>query len=553
MRTNLLITIVFSLAYFSNTYAQSFYVSNTGNDSNPGTFNSPWKTFQKACNAATPGSTVYLRDGTYKKAWLNVTGSSGNFITFKSYNSEQVYIDGGSTNTQTELLVINNKSYIRISNLHFRNAMGNYSSGIYIANGSHHIEILDNKISHINFSTDPNAAVSSFTNSYPFIVYNQNPTNACHHILVKGNEIADCRTGFSEALTLNGNVDGFEVSNNKVHDITNIGIDLAGGYGTSPNPLNDMARNGIVKENEVYNCVSAYAVSAGIYVDGGQDIIVERNICHHNGRGFEVGCEELNHETKNIIVRDNISYLNKEAGIGIGGYNYPSTGKVTNSQILNNTFYHNNTSNIFDGELLIEYTENCTVKNNIFYATNTEDLLIVTRLNSTGIVLDYNLYYHSCGTANSYVDWEGNVWSYADYLTNTGQDANSLFDNPNFTDVGANDFTLNINSPAVNSGDPNFSVGVNETDFGGNDRLVGQVDIGAYEFVGSCNLSLNLTGNINQVAFYYVQTYIHSENIIEPVADVVFSAGDEIILEVGFWAKGGSSFQALISDCTVIP
>ena len=48
-------------------------------------------------------------------------------------------------------------------------------------------------------------------------------------LVIDGNEIYDCEPATSEALTLNGNVDGFAVTNNVVRDVNNIGIDFIGG------------------------------------------------------------------------------------------------------------------------------------------------------------------------------------------------------------------------------------------------------------------------------------------------------------------------------------
>ena len=68
--------------------ARQFYVATTGNDSNPGTSTSaPWRTIQHAMSSATPGSTVNIMAGTYQeRLTLNVSGTSGNYITFQPYN-----------------------------------------------------------------------------------------------------------------------------------------------------------------------------------------------------------------------------------------------------------------------------------------------------------------------------------------------------------------------------------------------------------------------------------------------------------------------------------
>jgi hypothetical protein len=57
------------------------------------------------------------------------------------------------------------------------------------------------------------------------VIYGTDSLIAANHILISGNTIYNCRTGYSEACTVNGNVDGWEIINNTIHDITNIGID----------------------------------------------------------------------------------------------------------------------------------------------------------------------------------------------------------------------------------------------------------------------------------------------------------------------------------------
>lgn len=106
----------------------------------------------------------------------------------------------------------------------------------------------------------------------------------------------NCKLGQSEALVLNGNVDGFKVTNNTVHDNDNIGIDFIGYEGTAP--ANDNARNGICTGNRVYNISSKnnphmLEMSAGgIYVDGGFNILIDSNIVKNADIGIEVATEQ---------------------------------------------------------------------------------------------------------------------------------------------------------------------------------------------------------------------------------------------------------------------
>ncbi|SEK77813.1 hypothetical protein [Paenibacillus sp. OK003] len=73
-----------------------YYISPQGNDLNKGTLQSPWETLQHAADHATPGSTVYLREGVYhQKVKITRSGnSSGNPTLFSSYPQEKAIIDG---------------------------------------------------------------------------------------------------------------------------------------------------------------------------------------------------------------------------------------------------------------------------------------------------------------------------------------------------------------------------------------------------------------------------------------------------------------------------
>src|ERR1700734_4408158 len=85
-------------ACLSGAFAQpssSFYVSTTGNDSNPGTQAAPWRTVQHAADVTRAGSTVNVRGGVYEEVVsLKASGNaSDGFITFRSYPGETAILD----------------------------------------------------------------------------------------------------------------------------------------------------------------------------------------------------------------------------------------------------------------------------------------------------------------------------------------------------------------------------------------------------------------------------------------------------------------------------
>lgn len=500
--------VTLCLLYCSVICSQStFYVSTNGSNSNSGlSLAQAWQTIEHAANSnmVTPGSTVLIEGGIYTETFsFGINGTTGNPIIFKALDNNEVAIDGANVQQFGAIIIIRNTNHLRLENLTIRNTEVNYAKGIFIDGGSDNIEIVNCKIHDIHFSNNPDPnIVTSNHNSNPIVVFNYvlkpgstteflpNP-DPCTNIIFENNEVYNNRTGYSEAMTMAGNIDGFIIQNNTIHDNTNIGIDAVGGYGADgSNASIDFVHNGVIRKNKVYNCVSPYAVSAGIYVDGAKDILIEHNICYQNGRGFEIGAEQQDAVAENITMRNNISYQNLEAGMGIGGYEFPTTGKVANCTVKHNTFYGNNTIGKYEGELLIEYAEDCSIKNNIFYATNTRNVLLVGRLPSKRLDLDYNLYYHNVGANNVFLDFqlenesESQTYdSFSEYQAMTGQDQNSVFAEPELVDPSNVDFYIQPTSPAVNQGDPNFIPAPQEKDYAGADRVLNsRTDMGAYEF-----------------------------------------------------------------------
>ena len=290
-----------------------------------------------------------------------------------------------------------------------------------------------------------------------------------------------------------------------MHDNTNIGIDIIGHEATSSNESTDQARNGTVKWNTITNCIAEYATSRGIYIDGGYNITVENNISYHNGYGIEIGCENVDKTTENITVRNNLFYDNEVAGIAIGGFDYPNgTGKVVNVTINNNTLFKNDFSDDYTGELYFTFFENCTMINNIFYTTD-QNVLLYAESTHVNLLMNYNLFYCPGGNNALEFDFNGTVYTgFTDYQTNSELDVNSSFADPLFVTViiPNPDLHIQAGSPAINNGDPNYSVAEGENDIDGEDRIFdGRVDIGADEIQESNGIIFSST--IHQDIFCY--------------------------------------------------
>ena len=63
---------------------QTYYVATDGSDTNDGSLNAPFKTFQKAAETLQPGDTCIIRGGTYHETLTPRSGEAESPITYKA-------------------------------------------------------------------------------------------------------------------------------------------------------------------------------------------------------------------------------------------------------------------------------------------------------------------------------------------------------------------------------------------------------------------------------------------------------------------------------------
>ena len=113
--------------------ATTYYVSVGGNDSNAGTINSPWKTWNKgfSASALTGNDTVYFRGGVYPSyatTGRGITsiksGTAGNLIYYLAYPGEVPILDCSNVTSPTNNLnfgIDASPNYVHIKGLTLRN------------------------------------------------------------------------------------------------------------------------------------------------------------------------------------------------------------------------------------------------------------------------------------------------------------------------------------------------------------------------------------------------------------------------------------------------
>ncbi|MEJ8305901.1 right-handed parallel beta-helix repeat-containing protein [Saccharibacillus sacchari] len=483
-----------------------YYVAPGGSDTTgTGSKSSPWKTVQRAADAAMKtGGTVYLRGGVYSQQ-LKLAGTPGAAgsaarLTVASYPSETAVLDGKGLSVQDtgSLVELHNASRVTVRGLELRNyktaASGSVPIGIYVHGSGAGVRLLDNKVHDIGNTSSPKGSDLAGRDAHGIAVYGTEAPASISDLTISGNEVCNLTLGSSEALVLNGNVEKFTVANNHVHDNDNIGIDVIGFEGTSPNAKYDQARDGAIAGNLVTGSTSVRNPSygrkvpngsysaGGIYIDGGRDLIVERNRSESNDIGIEIASEHGGRSTSGIVVRSNLVVRNALTGIAMGGYD-EERGSTTGSTITGNTVAYNDTLEWGTGQLYIQFdTRDNVIRNNIFAASGSNVLIDNEYTENTRNTIDHNLYFAPDKNAAVWI-WKGKTYTgFAAYRKGSGNDADSLFADPQFVDANS-DYRLKSGSPASASGTPDKILSA-APDLDGKPRgksATGKPSRGAYE------------------------------------------------------------------------
>lgn len=414
----------------------SRYVSTDGNDTNPGTMDAPFRTLTKAAATVLPGETVFIREGEYRERLVpQNSGTANEPITFSAYPNEQVTLNGDGVSMPANwggLIDVSGLSHIKIHGIRVINAGTDFN----------HVGILvdhSNSISIKNCYTFNTASSGiGVWNSSDVVIDNNEVVQACH------NGEQEC---ISVAVT-----DGFQVSNNKVHDSVN------SQYGGEGIDIKDGSANGKVFRNHVYNISRL-----GIYVDSWDkhtyNIEVFNNVVHDcKDTGFALAAE-AGGLLENIKVYNNIAYGNFYGGLTVAGWgesgaSHPISGVL----VINNTFFGNGPNDWGPG-IVLENSEssNIYIRNNIL-SQNGYDQVSLEAVGS-GLVFDHNICF---GDNESALSLE---------CTNV---------NPMMVNPQAGDFHLLSDSPARDTGSSSEAP---IDDYDGNQRPLGSgVDIGAFEY-----------------------------------------------------------------------
>eukprot|EP01127_Copromyxa_protea_P007103 TRINITY_DN17021_c0_g1_i1.p1 TRINITY_DN17021_c0_g1~~TRINITY_DN17021_c0_g1_i1.p1 ORF type:complete len:506 (-),score=106.49 TRINITY_DN17021_c0_g1_i1:85-1602(-) len=392
--------------------SKSVYVSTSGDDNDDGTLDAPWKTISHAASEVTPGTTVYVLTGIYEESVeVTVSGTSNNPIVFTPYEEDHVVLDGSNLHDGSIGFSLSEISHVVISGFEIRNYISNSEEvpvGIAVFDSGSNIWILNNYVHHIQTF----GKTEGDFNAHGIAVFGTSETTPVSALVIDSNEVSHCTLGWSESITLDGNVVDWVISNNIVHHNDNIGIVVVGGYETCPDPDQDRPRFGEISGNVVFEISSAKnpayeALAAdGIYVDGGGSLVITNNIIYSCDIGMEVTSEIADWYAENVTVSHNIIYNSYASGIGIGGYD-ETVGYTDGCTFMNNFLFENDQSLEGFGEFGFAYNPtNNNIESNTIVSRSSGILIGEQGLPlGSGNTINKNMY--SSGTSALTWRWEG--------------------------------------------------------------------------------------------------------------------------------------------------
>ncbi len=491
--------LLFILLICSNQllFAVNYYVSPAGNDDANGlSIATPFLTIERATYAVLPGDTVFVRAGTYSKsspesliAFLTISGTANNPITFKNYPNENPILQMNATNWGA--FGINGCDYITIDGF---TIIGN-NDNITLAYAQSQQLITGNP------STSGNGiAINTEFN---------NETNRPHHIIVRNCKISKCGGGGIYTY----NADYITIENNIVSECGwyapygNSGISM---YQNWNSDSNTTAFKNFITGNTCFrneNFIPFFVVGS---ITDGNGIIIDdcRNTQNNSTLGVYLG---------KTYVANNLVFDN--GGRGIHCY------ESDNVLVVNNTCYKNcQSAAVKDGEFTAFDASNITFVNNIA-SPDVAVPPIKKDDNTTSNILAFNnLFTANASIANP--SGTNTITGLAGFINSSVNFANA-------------DFHLQQNSAAIGVGSLT-NAPIKDKD--GIIRLTNNtIDIGCYEFVNSLGLkTINenkfiLFPNPTKDYFYMkLPRNVDAKNIKIEILDFLGQKIKEILLDNEF-------------------
>lgn len=431
-----------------------FFVDATsGNDANDG--RNPWTAWQTIgkVNGETflPADEVLFKRG---ETWTGTTltisssGTASAYITFGAYGSgARPIIDG---NDAVDSLDTNSQNYLQFNGIRCTQGI---DSGFAIRDSDY--VVLDdceaddcgNESLSIGNGTHVTASGGVYHDTYQRVGGSNCPnigiSEGAHDILLDGLESYGSTGTDNHGISAHNHAATAMIYNLTIRNCTIYDNDDTGIQIWKLDNTQDADNNILIENNTVYgngtNQIDVDSSGTGKLLG----VTVRDNICKNTAgtdRAMRIrDCNGAN-VYRNLFYADRVIpvWLEDDKDINFWNNTVYTTIAVTTNWLI-----------WVQGAL----TENLIIKNNIVEAEHTSPYMlnIVVGTGVVGMDIDYNLYgYTGVGTRWT---WLGANKSWANWLADSGQDANSPSPaDPLFTNPAGDDFTLQAGSPAIDEG-----------------------------------------------------------------------------------------------------
>ena len=312
----------------------TYHVSTTGDDSNPGTSDHPWRNPQKcAASPIQPGDTCIVRSGTY-------TGPNGSGIV--------VYASGRApAGTASQPITIKSETPLEAVII-VPSTKNGLNAGFYLTRPYYTIEGFDIRGGGNN-GDSINLAGMEFTSSATGGIAR---LNSIHHI-------------------------GRTVCSDSIYGISGIGIHETSGVLIEHNQIYSIGR---LRNNENGCSTIRYQNDHGIYIKAVSNVIVRRNVIYDTNRGYPIHVYKPGGITTNLDI-----YHNTFSGRSPTG---KPAGHILLSKTINGANIKNNISDDAQTGMVVAWSlqaSNVTVSNNL------SDTFEKTGLSVAGVAFSDNI------------------------------------------------------------------------------------------------------------------------------------------------------------------
>ena len=411
------------------------FVATNGDDAAAGTVDHPWRTVQKAADAAPSGSTIYLRAGTYGPFVMRRSGQPGAPTTFTSYPSETAIVDG--LNAVAYTITLTAVHDVALTHLVVQGGYAEAHEGGGII---------------IQASTNVTVSDSLMRDNKAFGVRSQKST----YVTIERNEI----TGNAVGVHIGELGAGTVVANNLIHDNDQMMVNTPDIKGDDVGAEGDLAR-------PTRRAMSSYATTTSgatapratttATTAARSPIYAASNWTIH--RQHDLGQPQRpgdRHRREQDTVRERRVHAQPELRRDDGRLDRGHGAALRVEHARRQQHVRAACSTSCSPSRTTRATcggsiDGLRIVNNVISVSDAKVFGIDTAMPAS-VVIDYNLVYNTGSGYLATMVGKGATNSLATLGQWLGQDVHGIQADPDFVDMAAHDYRLEPSSPAVDSG-----------------------------------------------------------------------------------------------------